>query len=258
MVLCSYLSTSQVAAFTKVDESVSAVTAWLEGFPHEVNSITGTIKCSLAVKHAANLFSTTFSELRHDVTGQTAIIGAAVNVPVDVAVHIEAVFGVHGLPLPPRQNIPAPETSGVTPSVITSVYNVSGITPRGSTDNVQAVAEFQGQLISQADLTTFFSKFVPNAKSGDDKVYKYVGDNAQGQGVEANLDIQYIMGVAPGIKCVPHVSNRVASHRVVSCPRCLLALTVLLVVWVSLFFLFLCFCAGLRLGSTLALASART
>ena len=60
--------------------------------------------------------------------------------------------------------------------------------------------EFQGQLLSQADLTTFFGEFVKNAKSGDDKVFKYVGDNQQGEGVEANLDIQYIMGVAAGIK----------------------------------------------------------
>lgn len=137
------------------------------------------------------MFATTFRLLRHDETTQLAIVGDAVNVPITVAPHIEAVFGVHGLPLPPRQSTPAsPATTSVTPVVIGSVYNVSGVTPSAGTNNVQAVAEFQGQLLSQSDLTTFFTKYVPHAPAGSDKVYKYVGDSQQGEGVEANLDIQ--------------------------------------------------------------------
>ena len=53
--------------------------------------------------------------------------------------------------------------------------------------------------MNDADLTEFFKNYVPNAASGDDKVYKFVGDPGEGgPGVEASLDIQYIMGVAPG------------------------------------------------------------
>ena len=52
-----------------------------------------------------------------------------------------------------------------------------------------------------SDLTQFFKNYVPNAAAGDDKVYKFVGDPGEGNpGVEASLDIQYIMGVAPGVK----------------------------------------------------------
>ena len=37
---------------------------------------------------------------------------------------------------------------------------------------------------------------MPKAAPGDDKVYKFVGDPGEGNpGVEASLDIQYIMGV---------------------------------------------------------------
>ena len=45
-------------------------------------------------------------------------------------------------------------------------------------------------------------KHKPNAKkAGDDKISKFVGDKDQQEaGVEASLDIQYIMGVAPHIK----------------------------------------------------------
>ena len=51
------------------------------------------------------------------------------------------------------------------------------------------------------NLVTFFADYVPNAASGDDTVNKFVGDknNKQQEGIEADLDIQYIMGVAPGV-----------------------------------------------------------
>ena len=200
----NYKTTAQLASATlPADDSMAALALWLDDVPHSVNPITRVITATLTVEQATGLFATTFRELRHDTTGQRAIVGDAVNVPMFVATHIEAVFGVHGLPLPPRVNLKtptAPEGVAVTPAVITSVYNVSGVKPTGSTDNIQAVLEFQGQLLSQSDLTQFFKQFVPTAPAGDDKVYKYVGDSQQGEGVEANLDIQYIMGVAPGVK----------------------------------------------------------
>ena len=55
--------------------------------------------------------------------------------------------------------------------------------------------------MNDSDLTEFFKNYVPKAASGDEKVYKFVGDPGEGSpGTEASLDIQYIMGVAPGVK----------------------------------------------------------
>mmetsp|Transcript_14196 Transcript_14196/g.18600 ORF Transcript_14196/g.18600 Transcript_14196/m.18600 type:complete len:421 (+) Transcript_14196:776-2038(+) len=43
--------------------------------------------------------------------------------------------------------------------------------------------------------------FVSNAKTGDERIYRFEGDpDKQTSGVEASLDIQYIMGVAPHVK----------------------------------------------------------
>ena len=113
-------------------------------------------------------------------------------------------MGLHGLPLPPKQlrQIQAPPSApaNVTPAVIISQYNVDGVTPTTSSNNIQAVAEFQGQTMSSKDLSEFFKQYVPNAPSGSDTVSKFVGDNGDKSGqTEASLDIQYIMGVAPGI-----------------------------------------------------------
>jgi len=61
-----------------------------------------------------------------------------------------------------------------------------------------AVAEFQEQYYSPKDLVTFYNKYVP--ESTNNTVFKVIGTNtASDPGIEAELDIQYIMGVAPNI-----------------------------------------------------------
>ena len=88
----------------------------------------------------------------------------------------------------------------MTPTVLAQTYRVG--TPyvdRGGKGK-QAVAEFQGQLMSKRDLSEFFRKEVPRARPGDDVVSKFAGSTyEEGAGVEALLDIEFIMGVAPGV-----------------------------------------------------------
>ena len=114
------------------------------------------------------------------------------------------VFGLHGLPLPPRRPLEAPpmpaKPANVTPKVLMDTYSVSGVKVSRSETNRQAVAEFQGQMMNSTDLSSFFDQYVENAKAGDEKVSKFVGDPGEGRGqTEASLDIQYIMGVAPHV-----------------------------------------------------------
>ena len=126
--------------------------------------------------------------------------------PKYIDVLVQSIYGLHGLPLPPRkqqmqknekkQQAPPAQPASVTPSVIEQVYNIKDAKVSGDSKNRQAVAEFQGQTMKDSDLTQFFKTYVPKAAPGDDKVYKFVGDPGEGNpGVEASLDIQYIMGV---------------------------------------------------------------
>lgn len=124
-------------------------------------------------------------------------------VPDAIQKHIAAIFGLHGLPLPPRKPLVKDDPGApahVTPTVLTSTYNISGVTPKGKTR--QAVAEFQGQLMEPSDLSNFFKKYVQHYRAGvDDKVSQFVGDKGTGgAGVESSLDIEYIMGVSPGVQ----------------------------------------------------------
>ena len=54
--------------------------------------------------------------------------------------------------------------------------------------------------MNKTDLATMFDEVVPTAQEGDEVVSKFVGaPYKEGSGVEAALDIQYIMGVMPGV-----------------------------------------------------------
>ena len=64
----------------------------------------------------------------------------------------------------------------------------------------------QGQFMNSSDLAKQFSEYVtaidPDYEVGtDDVVSKWVGKHTENSGgVEAELDIQFMMGVTPGIK----------------------------------------------------------
>ena len=55
--------------------------------------------------------------------------------------------------------------------------------------------------MNSTDLAKFFTDYVPDAQQGDEKVVKFVGDAGDTVGeTEASLDIQFMMGVSPGIQ----------------------------------------------------------
>lgn len=89
-------------------------------------------------------------------------------------------------------------SGSTTPSVLSSLYNIpfGNASRHGAT---QAVAEFYGdEFYSDSDLTTFLKVHgLPNAAISG--VYGNLPNDPSRPGMEANLDVQYIMGVAPGI-----------------------------------------------------------
>jgi tripeptidyl-peptidase-1 len=218
----NYLSTTQINELTKPKASdIATIKQWLgtatDATVMETND--RTFQVQLPASNAADFLDTTFRPVVNHGTKQASVLASDYHVPDEVHA-VANVMGLHGLPLPPRVNGvsgvsgvsglndtndvngPPPPTSpaNVTPAVITSTYGISGVTPQASSGNKQAVAEFQGQTMASSDLSAFFKAYVPNAAPGDDTVSKFVGDPGDKTGeTEASLDIQYIMGVAPGI-----------------------------------------------------------
>jgi len=121
------------------------------------------------------------------------------SLPPQVAQHVDLVSGIVGFPNNPRvvpkirQNAPQ-SGKPIDPVVIRTRYNTSVICTNANSSH--AVAEFQAQYYSPTDLSTFWKNYVPFAPFKP--VAKVVGVNQPSSpGIEASLDIQYIMGVAP-------------------------------------------------------------
>lgn len=203
----NYLVAAEVEALTApLPQDVSVVTSWLKENNIEYTFMNQfLIDVDTPVAQAEKLFNTSWSRLANAKTGQEVHRATAFTIPTHVERSIEAVFSVHGLPLPPktqlRAHVAAKEPFKVTPDVINTKYGITGVTPKGSTTNVQAVAEFQGQDMVPKNLKQFFKKFLPSEPESSSVVSKFVGDknDPSNEGVEADLDIQYIMGIAPGV-----------------------------------------------------------
>jgi len=81
----------------------------------------------------------------------------------------------------------------VTPAVLAQRYKLPHGT-RNVEGNTMAVSEFQGQYYEDSDLAKFSSSC-----HADVKVAKNIGKNHDSAGIESELDIEYIKGVAPEV-----------------------------------------------------------
>jgi hypothetical protein len=201
-----YLSLAHIKTIARPDErNVALVEDWIHNSSpcsamsaHEIVHVT----CP-DVRSSEALLQTEIRPLRNSLTNQRVLHAGQVKLPTEIQNAIQCHYGLHGFPLPPRAAITVDESAPiVTPTVINAAYQVDSVVPTGSEHNRQAVAEFQGQTMNATDLTTFFQMYVPAAKanlSSDSTVSKFVGTTpATGSGgVEANLDIQYIMVSEP-------------------------------------------------------------
>eukprot|EP01013_Petalomonas_cantuscygni_P002072 TRINITY_DN12092_c0_g1_i1.p1 TRINITY_DN12092_c0_g1~~TRINITY_DN12092_c0_g1_i1.p1 ORF type:complete len:645 (-),score=91.80 TRINITY_DN12092_c0_g1_i1:1944-3878(-) len=196
-------------------ETFSSVIQWLEGEGLVAHPVPGSIDlievATPSVQSAEKALGTRFAVVHHpNIDGLPATVTRAVSpirLPDDVAHLVAAVYGPFALPIP-RQRQTSEVSRGraasaaqggyVTPTIINLRYNVTG-SLSGSASNQQAVAEFQGQWMEASDLQKFFAEFVPD-HTDCDKVTAFKGDKQSGKGVEALLDIEYIMGVAPCAK----------------------------------------------------------
>jgi subtilase family serine protease len=95
-----------------------------------------------------DLLKTKFHVLQNKKTTSQSLLRATdFYLPKYVDTLVQGIYGLHGLPLPPREEKAAPpaQPASVTPSVIKQVYHISDAKVSGSSKNRQAVAEFQGQ-----------------------------------------------------------------------------------------------------------------
>ncbi|KAF8516711.1 family S53 protease-like protein [Hysterangium stoloniferum] len=179
---------------------------------------------SIPVSQANDLFDADFTVFTHKETGTQAIRTLTYSIPSSLKEKIDFIHPTIAFPvlqkLPPKVLAPRPisnltasvtPTPGavpascnteITPACLQALY---GIPPSVSAAGSKiGVSGFIDQFAQTADLKTFLTNFRTDIPSTTTFGTQFIdgGSNPQGvneAGIEANLDIQYTVGVAGGI-----------------------------------------------------------
>ncbi|KAJ7644369.1 subtilisin-like protein [Roridomyces roridus] len=225
-----HLSLEEAKAFMEpTTDSLNAVTAWLDshGLQATVISPYGEwLSVQVPVSKANAMLDANFDTFTHVETGTQVIRTLAYSLPAELHAHIEALHPTTGFgrplsagrgPVITAHNrvvvnstavvgpnaVPASCATTVTPACIQSMYGVPTALATSKTNSI-AVAGFIEQFAQTADLVTFLKRFRTDLSSATTFALRTFdgGVNTQGTrdaGIEANLDIQYTVGLASGV-----------------------------------------------------------
>ncbi|RDX47318.1 family S53 protease [Lentinus brumalis] len=209
-------------------DSVDAVNSWLKENDISAKTISATgdwLSFEVPVSKANELLDADFSIYTHDETGTEAVRTLSYSIPAELQGHLDLVHPTVTFPnprgLPPvftapikaeahnltsRATIPSSCARTITPSCLQAIYNIPS-TPATESSNKLAVTGFIEQYANKADLKTFLTRFRTDISSSTSFTLQTLdgGSNPQSSseaGVEANLDIQYTVGVATGVPTV--------------------------------------------------------
>ncbi|EJF57638.1 family S53 protease-like protein [Dichomitus squalens LYAD-421 SS1] len=216
-----HLSKEEVEQFVApTSETVDAVTSWLKENDVEAAKASPAgdwLSISIPVSKANELFDANFSVFTHSKTGTQSIRTLTYSIPTDLKnkldfVHPTTVFAqpfsgpqFHTPILTPAVNVtsdavPSSCGSTITPACLQALYGIP-TTSNAISSNVLGVSGFIDQFAQKADLKSFLSRLRTDLPSTTTFTLQTLdgGENPQSAsdaGIEANLDIQYTVGVA--------------------------------------------------------------
>ncbi|KAJ7070060.1 family S53 protease [Mycena amicta] len=225
-----HLTLEQAKAFMEPSaESLSAVTSWLasNGLTPTVASPYGEwLTVEVPVSKANEMLNANYETFTHVESGLQIVRTMEYSLPEELHAHIEAVHPATGFGRPlgagrgpiisassPNRApvneslvsnaVPASCASTVTPACLQAMYGIPTTLATQKTNSI-AVAGFIEQFAQTADLTSFLQRFRTDLSSSTTFALRTFdgGVNTQGArsaGIEANLDIQYTVGVASGV-----------------------------------------------------------
>jgi tripeptidyl-peptidase-1 len=185
------------------EEDIAAVVSWLESHDisdYVLNTNKDFISVNAPVHKVESLLQVEFHAFKSQERKRVHVTSLSpLSIPRTLHGKIDLISHINGFPMPRKQRPTAQGRdvlSTITPDVLRTRYNVSSTAVGGHPNNTQAVAEFQEQYYSTADLKQFMQTY--SAKYAKSYTVHLYGNNDESDpGVEASLDIQYILGVAP-------------------------------------------------------------
>ena len=192
-------------------KSVRTVKSWLQEGGVDGRYCSETRNSDYIVCETASLTAeilldgASFYRFQHGKTGKSLVrSNAYYSVPKRIAKHLDFVGGLLRFPALNSASTEMKSSStdprihiGVYPSVLRERYNVSDAVGKHP-NNSQAVAQFLEQYYSSTDLKEFFALFGRGFTHLPD-IAKVVGPDSGRSGIEASLDVQYIMSLGANI-----------------------------------------------------------
>ncbi|KAJ7490723.1 family S53 protease [Mycena latifolia] len=219
----NHLSKAEVNAFVAPsDQAVDAVQAWLTSHGLAVDSSSSTghwISVSVPISKANKMLSANYETFMHMSSGKTYPRTLSFSLPTEVANFIDHIHPTTTFNDPqsqgPALSIAQPASTAssndtaascstaVTPACLQSLYGIPDVAATASSNGI-AVAGFIEEFARRADLKHFLKAFRPDMDATTTfTTQKLDGgrnpQNATIAGLEANLDIQYTIGVATGV-----------------------------------------------------------
>ncbi|KAF7293931.1 Peptidase S53 domain-containing protein [Mycena chlorophos] len=229
-----HLTVDELVEFVKPTADTSAaVLEWLSENNIESTVISpagDTLSITIPVSQANELLDTTFSVFSDLDSGKTIIRTLEYSIPASLHGHINLVYPTLSFVRPqaiPKftshksrrevkrdieqrmivhegRAVPASCTETITPTCLQDIYGIPSA-PGTQASNSLAVAGFSEQFANQADLKVFLTSFRPDISPSTTFTLQTLdgGSNPQNRseaGLEANLDIQYTVGVATGVQ----------------------------------------------------------
>ncbi|XP_075704152.1 tripeptidyl-peptidase 1 [Rhinoderma darwinii] len=206
-----FLSLEQLRALVQPSvETLRTVRTWLEehGVLNCDRIVTGDfLQCQTQARTAEKLLPG--AKFVRYVKGDKSVVRSSslYSLDPDVASHIDFVGGLHRFPEERRvlrrandkqEEMTAEFHLGVTPTILRQRYNLSASDVGTHPNNSQACAQFLEQYFEPADLSEFMSLFGGSFEHRLE-VDHVVGQQGGRAGLEASLDVEYIMSMGANI-----------------------------------------------------------
>ncbi|GAP88863.1 putative tripeptidyl-peptidase 1 [Rosellinia necatrix] len=220
-----HMSRLELRSYTApTTEAVSSVVSWLRGSSIKSTVDNDWITFSTTVEKANALLNTTFAWYQYENGGGPKLRTLDYSVPDELAGSIDliqpttrfgqlgarksTIFDMHILPDDAEFKVDATSAAAadcnvnqITPACLKSLYNINyKPTARG---NLVAFASYLEEYARYSDLASFESRWLPTATGQNFTVQLVNGglnnQNSNSDSGEANLDIQYILGVSAPI-----------------------------------------------------------
>jgi len=198
-----YLTLEEVAAlYAPPEETVNGLVDWLKKCGCNNVVVTPSrdfISLTLSVEMANAMFNINLRQFEHGTFGKVIRTLEPYSLPSNIAPAVSFVGGLVRFPGNGQIQSSQPVTvkrqsGGVNPPFIWNAFKTGGISGTNS-GNSHAVAQFLGQFYDPHDLSGFLQYF----KIAEPKVTEHGPNTPTNPGIEASLDIEYIIGTAPGI-----------------------------------------------------------